>query len=99
MVLNIGALAPQELVVLLVALGGVVPILAYRHEVPWWVLLPFVFLLIGAISTNLEHLVWPPVINAIEHPVGNMGSGVAMAVTACVGHRQLAATPATHERP
>lgn len=82
---------PQELVVLLVAVGGVVPVVVYRRKVSTWVLLPYAFLFLGAVLTNAEHILWHEQLNYVEHSVGNMGAGLAMLVAAYLGRRRLGA--------
>lgn len=80
--LDLAGLEAQETVILLIALGGLIPvILCYRSARPW-VVVAYGFLLVGAIATNLENLVWYDGLNAIEHFLGNLGAGVAFAVIA-----------------
>ncbi len=87
MAIDFAALNPQELIVLLVALAGLVPVLTYRRAIPRWVLAPYAFLLIGAVMTNVENLLWHDLLNYIEHSIGNLGAGLAMAVASYVGSR------------
>ena len=91
MVIDITALDPQELVVLLVALGGLIPLFAYRRRLSRWLSLPYGFLLVGALATNLENLRWHETLNFIEHSVGNMGAGLAFLLLAIVYRRRIIA--------
>lgn len=89
MVVEPAALTPSELVVLLVALGGLVPIVVYRRSLRRWVVLPYGFLLLGAVLTNVEALLWSDLVNLLEHGVANMGAGLATFVVVYLGHRRL----------
>lgn len=55
-------------------------------------LLPYGFLLLGAIRTNVENLLFHDVLNFIEHSVGNLGAGIAMAVLAYVHRHRIRET-------
>lgn len=82
LLLELSSLQPQEVVILIVATGGLIPILMYHRWATHWVLIAYGFLLIGAIATNIENLFWHDQINRIEHFVGNLGAGVAFAMVA-----------------
>ncbi|WP_380676265.1 hypothetical protein [Salinigranum sp. GCM10025319] len=82
MPLDIAALNPPELVVLLVGLGGLIPVALYARDLPRWVIAAYGFLLFGAIATNVEHVLWYDAVNAVEHGVGNLGAGIAFALIA-----------------
>lgn len=92
MAVTLTALSPQEVVVLAVALAGLVPVLIYARSVSRWLLAAYGFLLVGALMTNLENLLWPTTLNLIEHSVGNLGVGVAFAVLAYVHRRRIHGT-------
>lgn len=79
---DLSLLQPQEVVVLIVAVGGLLPIILYYRWATRWVLIAYAFLLIGALATNIENLFWHDQINRIEHFVGNLGAGIAFAVAA-----------------
>ena len=87
MAIDLTTLTPQELVVLLIAIGGFVPIIVYRARVSRWVVLPYVFLALGAVLTNVEHLIWHDMLNLLEHSIANLGAGVAVAMLGYLGHR------------
>lgn len=87
MVALIEAFEPAELVVLVVALVGLLPILTYYREETRWLTFAYGFLLIGAVATNLEAVVLPGVVNLGEHVLGVMGAGVAFAVAAYMHRR------------
>jgi len=76
------ALNPQEVVVLVVVLGGLVPVFAYNRRLTSWFFLAYGFLLFGALLTNLEHFVWTGILNFLEHSIANLGVGVAFAALA-----------------
>lgn len=75
-------LNPQELVVLMVALGGLIPICLYYGRVAIGLLAIYAFLVIGAVTTNLENLFWHDGLNFIEHSIGNLGAGVGFGLFA-----------------
>ena len=78
------ALTPPELVVLLVAGGGLVIVALFSRRLSRWFALAYGCLLVGAVATNAEHLLRPRTFNLVEHAVGNMGAGLAAAVAAYV---------------
>lgn len=82
MPVDLGALNPQELVVLLIAAGGLVPVFLYHRRLSLWLFLPYGFLVLGALFTNLENLFWHGGLNLLEHSVANLGAGIAFAVLA-----------------
>ena len=88
-VLSLAVLNPQELVVLIIALGGLIPLVLYFRQTSRWFVLAYGFLLVGAITTNVENLLWHDVFNFIEHSIGNMGAGVAFAIAAYAHRRKL----------
>jgi acyl-CoA synthetase (AMP-forming)/AMP-acid ligase II len=78
------ALTPPELVVLLVAGGGLAIVALFSRRLSRWFALAYGCLLVGAVATNAEHLLMPRTLNLVEHAVGNMGAGLATAVAAYV---------------
>lgn len=91
------ALNPQELVILLIAIAGLVPIIVAGRSVSTWLILAYGFLLLGAFATNLENLFWHDPINFLEHSVGNLGAGLAVAVFAWSHYRGELADPVGEE--
>lgn len=89
---------PQELVVLLVALGGVFPLAVFYRERTRLLVLVYAFLLVGAVSTNLEALVFPDALNLIEHGVGYLGVGLALALFATRERGRIRRTVDEQER-
>lgn len=85
---SLTALQPQEIVVFLVALGGLFPLLLYFNNINNWFLIAYGFLLIGAITTNIENIILYDVFNFIEHSVGNLGAGIAFAIAAYMYRKQ-----------
>ena len=80
---------PQELVVLIVAIGGLIPVVAYYRKLTRWFLLPYGFLVIGALATNIENVRWYGPFNAVEHGIGNLGVGLSFAALAYVHRRRI----------
>lgn len=80
--LGLGALDPSELVILLVALVGVLPIVTYYSEETRLLVVAYGFLLFGAFATNAENLFLPDLLNLGEHVIGILGAGVMFAVAA-----------------
>lgn len=76
------ALDTKELVLVLVALLGLIPVFMHYRDQSKWFALGYVFLLVGAFATNLEVVAFEPVFNAIEHGVGMMGAGIAFLLAA-----------------
>lgn len=93
--LALGSLNPQELVVLIVALGGLVPVVLYLQETSPWFVIAYGFLVVGAITTNVENLLWHDLFNFIEHAVGNMGAGIAFAIAAYKQRQKFKETAAS----
>lgn len=73
---------PQELVVLIVAIGGLIPVYLYYQRSTRWLLGAYAFLLIGAFTTNVENVFWYDGFNLVEHSIGNLGAGIAFAAAA-----------------
>lgn len=99
MLVDLTLLDPQELVILLVAVGGLVPLAIYYRVLPRLIVLPYAFLVIGAVMTNAERLFFPDLLNAIEHSVGNLGAGIAFAVLAYAYRRRLEEPTTTTDTP
>lgn len=89
MVITFETMNPEELVALLVAIGGVIPIIVYRRRLSRWLLIPYGFLLLGVIMTNVEHLIWEGQLNYLEHGIGNLGAGIGLVVFAYIGYIRL----------
>lgn len=77
-----GVFGAQAFVVLVVAVLGLVPVVLYFEKTPRLFLIPFAFLFVGAFTTNFENVLLPDVLNLVEHTVGNLGAGLAMAAAA-----------------
>lgn len=74
-----GVFGAQSLVVLIVAIIGIVPVVLYYEKTPWWFVVAFGCLLVGAFATNFEDLFLPTVLNYTEHFIGNLGAGLVFA--------------------
>lgn len=72
----------KELILVLVAAIGLVPVLLHYREQSKWFAVGYGLLFVGAIATNVEVFAFEPFFDAIEHGVGLMGSGVAFLVAA-----------------
>ncbi len=88
MTLDLGSLNPQEVVVLTVAVAGLIPVLLYRSRLHALHEAAYGFLLLGAVATNVENLLWHDAVNLVEHGVGNMGAGLAVAALAVLHRRR-----------
>ncbi|AAG19969.1 MULTISPECIES: hypothetical protein [Halobacterium] len=73
-------LDPPKAVLPLIALIGLVPVVArYRTESRWFVV-GYGLLAVATLATNLENIVLGDVLNGTEHALGLMGSGIAFLV-------------------
>lgn len=82
MTIELAALDPKELVLILIALLGAVPVaIQYRKQSKWFAV-GYAMLFVGAISTNLEALVLGDLLNVVEHGAGMMGAALAFAAAA-----------------
>lgn len=77
-----GVFGPQDFVVLVVAIIGLIPVFVYYEKTPNLFVVPYACLFVAAVATNLEELFFPTLLNLVEHSVGNMGAGVTFAVAA-----------------
>lgn len=91
---EISALDPKELVLVVIALVGLVPLLRhYRPEAKWFAA-GYGLLVVGAVATNLEALVLGSVFDLVEHGVGLMGSGLLFAAAAYYRRKEVLADEA-----
>ncbi|WP_049916889.1 hypothetical protein [Halogeometricum pallidum] len=84
------ALDPKELVLILVALVGVVPVLLLRSSQSKWFMGGYLLLCAGALATNLEALAFGDLFNAVEHGAGIAASGIVFFIAARKRSRVLA---------
>ncbi|SEW25271.1 hypothetical protein [Halobacterium jilantaiense] len=67
---SLGAFGVLEVVGLIVAVLGLLPVLSqYKDETKWFTA-GYLLLVVGMIATNLEAVVLPVVLNVTEHVVG-----------------------------
>ena len=92
MLTGLSALNPPELVILFIALAGLIPVAFYFKQLSNWIVIAYGFLLIGAITTNVENLFWHDVFNFIEHSIGNLGAGVAFGIIAYLHRKRIRAS-------
>lgn len=79
---ELAALDPKELVLVVIALGGLIPVaIQYRTQSRWFTL-GYVLLVVAAVSTNLEALLLGDLLNVVEHGAGLMGAALAFGVAA-----------------
>lgn len=78
----IDALGPLEMSVLIVAVIGAVPIAVFYRSRSKWFVVAYGFIVVGALSTNVENLLLGDVFNFLEHGAGLMGSSIAFALAA-----------------
>lgn len=89
MTIELTALDPKELILVLIALLGAIPVaIQYRSRSKWFAL-GYAMLCIGAISTNLEALFLGDLLNFVEHGVGLMGSGLVFATAAYLRRKNV----------
>jgi hypothetical protein len=85
----LSALEPQSAVLPVIALIGLIPVvLHYRSQSKLFVV-GYCFLIVATLATNLENLFLGNVLNATEHIVGLMGSGLAFLLAAYVRRKQV----------
>ncbi|NHN60819.1 MULTISPECIES: hypothetical protein [Halorussus] len=89
MVNELAALDPKELILVLIALMGAVPVAIQYRDQSRWFALGYAMLVIGAISTNLESFVLGEVLNGVEHGVGLMGAALAFAGAAYLRRKNV----------
>ncbi|MDS0296178.1 hypothetical protein [Halogeometricum luteum] len=76
------ALDPKELVLILIALVGVVPVLLLRSSQSKWFMGGYLLLCAGALATNLEALALSDLFNVVEHGAGIAASGIVFLIAA-----------------
>jgi hypothetical protein len=67
---GIGPFGTLEVVGLLVAVIGLIPVLSQYREETRWFTVGYVLLVVGMVATNLEAVVLGDVLNFVEHGVG-----------------------------
>jgi len=91
MAIELAALDPKELVLVVIALLGLVPVLLLNTERSKLFTAGYAMLVVGAIATNAEALVLGDVLNLVEHGGGLMGSGLLFAAAAYYRRRNIVA--------
>jgi len=85
----ISAFAPLEIVGLVVALVGLVPVLSqYKDETKWFTA-GYVLLVVGMLATNIEALFLGGVLNFVEHGIGVGLAGIVFLIAAYVRRRDV----------
>lgn len=87
MVLDITSLDAKELVLVVVALLGLIPVVTQRTERSGLFTLGYVLLFFGAVATNVEHVALGGVFGFLEHAVG-VGAAGAVFLLAAYRRRQ-----------
>ncbi|ESP88076.1 hypothetical protein [Candidatus Halobonum tyrrellensis] len=87
MALDLAALDAKELVLVVVALLGLIPVVTQRTERSGLFTLGYVLLFFGAVATNVEHVVLGGVFGFLEHAVG-IGAAGAVFLLAAYRRRQ-----------
>ncbi|MBO4248440.1 hypothetical protein IL252_11500 [Halomicrobium sp. IBSBa] len=67
---DISVFAPMEVVGLLVAVIGLIPVLTQYREETRWFTAGYCLLVVGMVATNLEAVVLGEVLNFVEHGIG-----------------------------
>ncbi|MDS0297150.1 hypothetical protein NDI76_00150 [Halogeometricum sp. S1BR25-6] len=82
MAAELTALDPKELVLILIALVGIVPVLLLRSSQSKWFMGGYLLLCAGALATNLEALALSGLFNVVEHGAGIAASGIVFFIAA-----------------
>ncbi|ACV47750.1 MULTISPECIES: hypothetical protein [Halomicrobium] len=80
---------PLELVGLIVALVGLIPVLSQYKEETKWFTAGYVLLVVGMVATNIEALLLGGVLNFVEHGIGVGLAGLVFLVAAYVRRRDV----------
>jgi len=89
MALELAALDPKELILVVVALLGLIPVLMLNISKSKLFVAGYGMLVLGAVVTNVEHLLLGDALNLVEHAGGLMGSGVLFAAAAYYRRRNI----------
>jgi hypothetical protein len=85
----LSALDPHKAVLPVIAVIGLVPVVArYRKESKWFVV-GYALLVVATLATNLENLFLGTVLNYTEHVVGLLASGIAFLAAGYIRRRQI----------
>jgi hypothetical protein len=76
MVSALSALDPKELILVVIALLGLLPVLKLNTDRSTLFTGGYLLLCVGALATNVEAFVLGDVLNSVEHVGGLLGSGV-----------------------
>ena len=72
----------KELVLVVIAVLGLVPVLVSYREQSKWFAVGYGLLVVGAVATNVEALAFGDLLDVVEHGVGLMGAGITFFVAA-----------------
>jgi hypothetical protein len=86
---ELAALDPKELVLVVIALLGLIPVLKLNTARSKLFTGGYLLLCLGAVATNLEALVLGDVLNGVEHVAGLLGSGVVFFAAAYARRRTI----------
>jgi len=89
MALELAALNPSEIVLMVAALLGLVPIVLLNTSKSRLFVAGYGMLVVAAFATNLEHLFLADAMNVVEHAGGLMGAGVLFAAAAYVRRQDI----------
>ncbi|MFC7205175.1 hypothetical protein ACFQJC_16775 [Haloferax namakaokahaiae] len=79
---ELAALDPKELVLVLIALVGLVPVLLLHTSRSKLFTGGYLLLCVGALATNVEALVLGDILNLVEHGAGIAASGIVFLLAA-----------------
>ena len=79
----------KELVLVVIAVLGLAPVLVSYREQSRWFAVGYGLLVVGAVATNVEALVFGDLLNVVEHGVGLMGAGITFFVAAYLRRRAV----------
>ncbi|MFC6827198.1 hypothetical protein [Halopelagius fulvigenes] len=88
---ELAALDPKELILVVIAFVGLVPVLLLSSSRSKLFTGGYVLLCVGAVVTNLEAVVLGDVLNVVEHAVGIAAAGVVFFVAAYTRRRRVLA--------
>lgn len=91
---TIFGLDPSSSVILAVAVIGIVPVVLYYKKTYRWFVYAYACMVVAAFATNFESLFLPNVLNLTEHVVGNLGTGIALALAAYLYRKEHILTDA-----
>lgn len=85
----IDTLDPHKVVLPIIALVGLVAVVAQYRDQSKWFVVGYLLLVVATLATNLENLFLGTVLNYSEHYLGLTGSGLAFLAAAYIRRQQV----------